>query len=501
MTALILTPAAIRAIVLAARDDVRSDSPNFAAARLDTLAIALDPAHQAVPTVWPDDFGGTKPGTSAGRESLHAIMRWPRFPGDTLFGHAWPEDIGSAMHAPPAPKPIDPSPRFMRPDTGETHGELDELLHDADWYTPTAIIDLWKGSRRYVVRTAIGDAAGDVDGHDWDIFDSQAQAEAFCASAKAPPAPPTIELPASPGLGADAPMGNRTAAGAPQAPEAPPPAQAAEGRRHHRLRATPEDDALLRELWPQAMPFREMMRQFNERASSPVKSDVRLRERAIRLGLNTHRQQAMVAAGNAPAGRGMVKGVWTPERDALLTERYPREGIRIEVLDALNALPGPPIESPNAVKARAHRLNLRLDEDGLKRIGAELAAKARAGLAAKRAERRAAIAAVKAEREPEAEPEPPEPPAPPLAAPEPAPPLPPPPAEPAEPTPEESAAIADAAVATKYDRVRASLRTALKEHRNSPPHMALAQIGSRHGLPLREVMRLLGEVRNERTAA
>jgi hypothetical protein len=331
----------------------------------------------------------------------------------------------------------------------------------------------------------------------WALTPEAARPAEPCNAEAGTPAPPTVELPAGPGEAAHAASDTPAGTGAPTRADGPSADQAAEGRRDRRLRATPEDDALLRELWPQAIPFREMMRQFNERASSPVKSDVRLRERAIRLGMPTQRHLAMVAAGNAPAGRGMVKGVWTKERDELLTARYPREGVRLEVLEALNALPGPPIESPNAVKARAHRLNLRLDEDGLKRIGAELAAKARAGLAAKRAERRAAIAAVKAEREPEAEPEPPEPPAPPLAAPEPAPPLPPPPAEPAEPTPEESAAIADAAVATKYDRVRASLRTALKEHRNSPPHMALAQIGSRHGLPLREVMRLLGEVRAE----
>jgi hypothetical protein len=218
-------------------------------------------------------------------------------------------------------------------------------------------------------------------------------------------------LPAGPAEAAPDGSNPPAAAGAP-APEAPPPAQAAAGRIDWRRRSTPEDDALLRDLWPQAIPFRELLRQFNERASRPVKSDVRLRERAIRLGLPTRRHEAMVAAGNAPAGRGMVKGVWTPERDALLVALYPAQGVRAEVLDALNKLPGPPIESPNAIKARAHRLNLRLSDEGMKRVGAELAAKARAGLAAKRAERRAEIAAV-SEPEPEPLPAPIEPPPPP----------------------------------------------------------------------------------------
>jgi hypothetical protein len=312
------------------------------------------------------------------------------------------------------------------------------------------------------------------------------------------PAPPTIELPAGTGEAAYAASDTPAGTGAPPAPEAPPPAQAAEGRRDRRLRATPEDDALLRELWPQAMPFREMMRQFNKRASSPVKSDVRLRERAIRLGMPTQRHLAMVAAGNAPASRGMVKGVWTKERDELLTARYPREGVRLEVLEALNALPGPPIESPNAVKARAHRLNLRLDEQGMQRIGAELAAKARAGLAAKRAERRAAIATMRAEREPSAEPDPPEAPA--TEEPAEAPPAPaPPPAVAADPTPAESAAIADQALLSKHDRVRQGLREALREKRTDMIPTCSA-LGSRHGLPLREVMRLLGEVRAEGAA-
>jgi hypothetical protein len=338
----------------------------------------------------------------------------------------------------------------------------------------------------------------------WPTKPEAARPAEACDAEAGTPAPPTIELRA--GLAEAVPDGRDppAAAGAPPAPEAPPPAQAAEGRRDRRLRATPEDDALLRELWPQAMPFREMMRQFNARASSPVKSDVRLRERAIRLGLPTQRHLAMVAAGNAPASRGMVKGVWTKERDELLTARYPREGVRLEVLEALNALPGPPIESPNAVKARAHRLNLRLDEQGMQRIGAELAAKARAGLAAKRAERRAAIATMRAEREPAAERDPPEAPAaadpaeaPP--APAPPPPPPPPPAVAADPTPAESAAIADQALLSKHDRCRQKLRALLKE-KPKDTTMACAGIAAGMGLPLREVMRLLGEVRAEGAA-
>jgi hypothetical protein len=326
-----------------------------------------------------------------------------------------------------------------------------------------------------------------------------------CNAEAGTPAPPTIELPAGTGEAAHAASDTPAGTGAPTRADSPSADPTAEGRRDRRLRATPEDDALLRELWPQAIPFREMMRQFNARASRPVKSDVRLRERAIRLGMPTQRHLAMVAAGNAPAGRGMVKGVWTKERDELLTARYPREGVRLEALEALNALPGPPIESPNALKARAHRLNLRLDEQGMQRIGAELAAKARAGLAAKRAERRAAIAAMRAEREPAAERGPPEAPAaeerkeaPPAPAPPPLPP-PPPPAVAADPTPAESAAIADQALLSKHDRCRQKLRVLLKE-KPKDTTMACAGIAAGMGLPLREVMRLLGEVRAEGAA-
>jgi hypothetical protein len=263
----------------------------------------------------------------------------------------------------------------------------------------------------------------------------------------------------------------------PRRPEAPPPAQAAAGR-GSKPRATPADDALLRELWPQPISMRDLVARFNAAASRPVKSDARLYERAARLGLPLPRHQAMAEAGHPVGGRGMVKGVWTADRTALLAARYPDEGLTPALMDALNALPGPPIVSANALKAHAHRHGLRRSPHAASRKRAAQAELARKAPAARRAERRAELAAM---TPPQAAPMPPA--EPPQAAPT-AP----------DPTPEQQAAIADQALATKHARAKAKLRDLLAANpRDITAQVAGIAVGMK--LPLREAMRLLGEVR------
>lgn len=251
---------------------------------------------------------------------------------------------------------------------------------------------------------------------------------------------------------------------------------------------------------------------------------------------------------------------WTDARIDILRTRYRTEGLTAECFAAFNALPGPQVRGAKSVHAAAKKYGIRIEPAVLRRIAAESAAKARATKLARLAERAGKSQASKWTRErigllaeewptctdraalmerlnalpgepfahvesvrqkakelailatpetlrhlraqggriagamkraPAAAPLPPEPTQviePPAPALEP---------EPAEPTPEEAAAIADQATESRYDRVRESLRKALREHRGRPGIEVSSAIASRNGLPLREVLRLLGEVRQE----
>jgi hypothetical protein len=145
--------------------------------------------------------------------------------------------------------------------------------------------------------------------------------------------------------------------------------------------------------------------------------------------------------------------VWTPERVAMLREHYPQHGSAI--LDALNSLPGRPIKNREALICQASLLGVKLDPEAHRNLVS-----------------RAMLTHFGAA-----------PPPPVVITAEP----PPPPADPEPPplTAAESAALADARLAARHDKARAMLR------RKTEP----AIVATHTKLPLREVFRLVGEMR------
>jgi hypothetical protein len=178
---------------------------------------------------------------------------------------------------------------------------------------------------------------------------------------------------------------------APQAEAEPQPAPAPPA-----CGPSPEQAALLREIWPNpAVPRDSIVARYNAAGPHQVVHMDRLYHHAAKLNLR------------APKTGTISK--WTPERKAALAVNWPRG----ETLDALfarvAAMPGPPITSRKAVEDQVQEMKLRRDPAVLSAIRA-----------AKVAEMRAARH--KQPASPAAESPPPAPP-PPAMAPAPAPPL------------------------------------------------------------------------------
>jgi hypothetical protein len=462
MTGLVITQAALHAALVCARDS-GSD------AGIDALVTLLDPTFAA--------GGAARPTTPQPKR--------------------------------PAPLKREDCPRFMVGDTGETGSDLDELLHDVDWYTPAAIIDLFNGRQRFVVRVAIGGADGELEGHDWHSFETPMDAQAFCVSAKAAPAPPTFHapslaaeeaqpahhdhLPAEPGTAADTAARSSAAEGAPTAPKAPPPAQAAEGHppkpkqpwgRRPICVWTPERVALLRERLPTCLDDATLLADLNALpAQLPVSSVGSMRKQAVKIGVQ--REGAVIKQlMQAGARKGLSRA--NEERLKLLGEEPPPDAkpakartyaMTAERLEALPALWTDPSLTAGDIQARLNELpGLRITTSTVLYGWAQ-----KIGLSTHRPQ-------PKDETPAAAEP----PPAPPQTSPT--------PAEPEERTPEEQAAIADQALASKHDRAREKLRQLLAD-KPKDMSMAAAGIAASMKLPLREVMRLMGEVRAEGQAA
>lgn len=215
----------------------------------------------------------------------------------------------------------------------------------------------------------------------------------------------------------------------------------------------------------------------------------------MRLTRNADAVSAMRAAGATDANKrrllcgGGRPWTWTPERDELLRKEFV-SAIDINVLRLrLNELPGFPIASAKAVRERAKKLKLRLPIEVTlqrKRLGS-----IRGNMASRAMVKRPPAkptAPVNASSKPAPLPVRAQP----VVAPEPAPePL------PVVLTPEESAHVADTALAAKHQRVRDSIKSALKRGKGSISFEASSMIATKHNLPLREVMRLVGEVRSE----
>jgi hypothetical protein len=298
-------------------------------------------------------------------------------------------------------------------------------------------------------------------------------------------------LPAGPGLATNATR-STAAAGAP-APEAPPPAQAAEGHptkpkqpwgRRPICVWTPERVAMLRERLPTCLDDEALLAALNALpAQLPVSSVGSMRKQAVKIGVQREGSviKQLMQAG---ARKGLSRA--NEERLKLLGEEPPPDAkptkartyaMTAERLEALPALWTDPSLTAGDIQARLNELpGLRITTSTVLYGWAQ-----KIGLSTHRPQ-------PKDEAPAAAEP----PPAPPQTSPA--------PAEPEERTPEEQAAIADAAVLSKQDRAKDKLRQLLAD---KPKDISMAAAGIAAGmkLPLREVMRLLGEVRREGATA
>jgi hypothetical protein len=330
-----------------------------------------------------------------------------------------------------------------------------------------------------------------------------------CYDEAGTPAPPTFHapslaaeeaqpahhdhLPADPGALHGAAVDTPAAEGAPPAPKAPPPAQAAEGHttkpkqpwgRRPICVWTPERVALLRERLPTCLDDEALLAALNALpAQLPVSSVGSMRKQAVKIGVQREGSviKQLMQAG---ARKGLSRA--NEERLKLLGEEPPPDAkptkartyaMTAERLEALPALWTDPSLTAGDIQARLNELpGLRITTSTVL-YGWAL----KIGLSTFRRQPK---------DEAPAAPEPP--PAPPQTSPA--------PAEPEERTPEEQAAIADQALASKHDRAREKLRQLLAD---KPKDISMAAAGIAAGmkLPLREVMRLMGEVRREGATA
>lgn len=164
-------------------------------------------------------------------------------------------------------------------------------------------------------------------------------------------------------------------------PPVPEPAQAAEDAPPTRPRVarrlgewTFEREAVLRNRYPEEGASADVIAALNALPGRPIAGRNALHRRAFSLGLRlsaeAHRRRVLEGmrrvAASAPseappeptARRGAPKSTWTPEREALLRERFPIEGASDALLAAINALPGRAVSRRKAVTLRATELRV-----------------------------------------------------------------------------------------------------------------------------------------------
>lgn len=250
---------------------------------------------------------------------------------------------------------------------------------------------------------------------------------------------------------------------------------------------------LLRERFPQCRDDEALRQELNRLPGLlPVATMRALRSHAAKIGITRDRgivhEMRTAGAAEANARRLAHNGgrprTWTSERDERLRAEFGRVASIHEMRDRLNELPGTEIKTAKAVRERAKRLRLRLPIEVTLRRKRDGGVRGSAISRDKALVRPGASATLAATQpgEPVIET---------VALPEPEP----------ERTPEQSAAIADSALARKHKRVRQSLQAAMKRGKGSVTFEAAAAIAANHGLPAREVMRLVGELRAEGYAA
>lgn len=320
---------------------------------------------------------------------------------------------------------------------------------------------------------------------------------------------PQQHLTAEPGSRGTPAVVSRPTDGAPVAP-APSPAQAAGERTvraiHRRpggfgkpiLVWVPARDDLLRAEFPTCTDSEGLFARLNAiPAPEPVASLDAMGQRAIKLGIK-RTPETLRAVMRGAALRGLeranasrlaslggtptrgISGIASALQEAALQDLWPTDATVAAIMVRLSEIDGPTISAKSTIYRMARALGLPVPRPVAAASVIEAARQAVAAPVAPQSDEDAAQPEIPAEVAP--------------------PPAPPKPTAPEEPSPEEQAAIADAAVASKQERVKQSLREMLAR-KVKDDFLSASQIATRHGMPTREVMRLLGEVRRERQAA
>jgi hypothetical protein len=201
------------------------------------------------------------------------------------------------------------------------------------------------------------------------------------------PAPPTFHAPslaaeeaqpahhdhltAGPGALHGAVVDTPAAEGAPPAPKAPPPAQAAEGRQPSNT--TPgkwsrERIALLAAEFPTCIDRADLLARVNELPGEPVASVGSMRHKAHELGIAAppHIARAIQAAAGQRGGRSTEAGTPTKPSEVRTEERFAAfpalwHDVRLSVGDIqarINAMPGKPMASSTQLYGWAKKAGL-----------------------------------------------------------------------------------------------------------------------------------------------
>lgn len=232
---------------------------------------------------------------------------------------------------------------------------------------------------------------------------------------------------------------------------------------------TPERDALLRQLVAEGKFRSECVAPLAKLPGRSITKASQISARMHRLGLCLSPASQVHAWRRGGQMRASKWGepTWTAQRDALLREAYPTDEPLADLLVRLNRLPGRQIPTTKPINLRARAL-------GLRRYRRK-ADRTEAWLDQRRATRRQQ-AAIRRDRSAPA----PAPIAAPAVAPAPS---------PGRLQPACSPDIADAALAARQAKARDQL---------ARPGAEPWAVANRTGLPLREVMRLQGELRRSR---
>jgi hypothetical protein len=133
----------------------------------------------------------------------------------------------------------------------------------------------------------------------------------------------------------------------------------------------PEREALLRKAWPEGMLPRPLLAALSALPGTDDLIWERVRERAKHLNLHrppgftenfAHLINAQaIAERDAETVARLRSPRWSPERDAVIREMWPKGVFTVNLMRILTPLPGTPILTPGSIRERANDLGLRRD--------------------------------------------------------------------------------------------------------------------------------------------